>query len=138
VFTESTETPSVDEQVRFDATNSQPGWNLTEIPITEYRWDFGDGSQVTTTTPIIYHTYKQAGTYYVTLTVYAPGTTPETDTSYPPQRKVVYAVPVGGYSLPIEKYTGTMPLIPYFTLVAMLIVVSNVLRRRPRRKQGTG
>jgi PKD repeat protein len=37
--------------------------------IATYRWDFGDGAVVTTSTPTIDHEYETAGTYDVTLTV---------------------------------------------------------------------
>jgi PKD repeat protein len=34
-----------------------------------YRWDFGDGSSATTSTPTTTHSYAAVGTYQVTLTV---------------------------------------------------------------------
>ena len=37
--------------------------------VVEYRWDFGDGTTATTTTPVTSHTYKKSGTHAVTLTV---------------------------------------------------------------------
>jgi len=142
VFTESIDTPKVREQVRFDATSSQPGWNHTDIPITEYRWDFGDGNKTTTNTPVTYHSYEEAGIYYVTLTVYAPGTTPDTDTS-PAQRKTVSTVPVGGYTVPFSIVTTATALTAYFALtvvglastttvatVATAIYVRRVKRRK--------
>jgi hypothetical protein len=118
VFTESTHTPNMGEQVRFDATSSQPGWNHTDIPITEYRWDFGDGNETTTNTPVIYHSYEEVGIYFVTLTVYAPGTTPDSDTS-PAQRKAVCAAAVGGYSVLVSTDTTATPLAAHFALTAV-------------------
>jgi outer membrane protein assembly factor BamB len=58
----SPETPSIFEQVTFDA--SQSSGNLTE-----YRWNFGDGNETAATEPAINHTYVRPGTYNVTLTV---------------------------------------------------------------------
>lgn len=124
-FTESTERPHINETVKFDASNSLPGWNGTDImPITEYRWDFGDGNKTTTTTPIVYHAYKQSLVYYVTLTVYAPGATPETDTS-PTERKVI-----GGYSALIKGPTIAKPLTLYSTMLAISAVAFTLARRR--------
>jgi YVTN family beta-propeller protein len=49
----------------FDATQS-----LSPVgTIVQYSWNFGDGHTATTSTPIITHTYAQAGTFTVTLTV---------------------------------------------------------------------
>lgn len=111
-FTESTETPVVHYPVYFNASTSQPGFDGDDVcPITEYSWNFGDGTIVNTTSPAIYHTYLQTGVYYVTLRVYAPGIPPyidpkynSTNMSYPPAKKVVVPVgPVGGYT--VEWYT---------------------------------
>ncbi len=143
-FTENTETPSIHYPVYFDASTSQAGFDGDdECPITEYRWDFGDGTMVNTTAPTVYHTYLHAGIYYVTLTVYAPGKPPyidplyvDTNTTYPPERKVVLEFPVGGYSQSIEKYTGMRPMLSYFALSTMLIVSFTVLRRT-RKKVST-
>jgi hypothetical protein len=127
IFTESTHTPKVGELVEFDATTSQPGWNGTSTtPITEYRWDFGDGNNTAITAPVIYHTYEQVGTYYVTLTVYAPGTTPDSDTSSA-ERKVVYAAPVGSYSVPIDTVTTATPPIACFALVAISLASATIV-----------
>ena len=59
--------------------------------ITQYDWDFGDGSPaVSVTTPTVSHTYTAAGTYTVTLTVVddegatsAPATTTATISDAP-------------------------------------------------------
>lgn len=57
-------------RVRFDASGSSPVG-------TTYYWNFDDGTTLTTTTPIIYHTFPQYpnGTmnYLVSLTVYDGG-----------------------------------------------------------------
>lgn len=51
--------------ISFDATRSRTAVGS----VVSYRWDFGDGQQVTTENPLITHTYTMAGTYPVTLTV---------------------------------------------------------------------
>lgn len=142
-FTEVPEAPYVDQSVYFDASTSQPGFDGDdECPITEYRWNFGDGNETTTTVSHVYHTYLNAGIYYVMLTVYAPGIPPyidpqynDTNTTYPPEKKLVHTVPVGGYSQPVEKYTGTTPMMPYFILSAMLTPSFAVVRRKKPKKR---
>lgn len=132
-FTAIPDTALTGESIEFYASTSLPGWNGThEMPITEYRWDFDDGNKTTTFTPIVYHSFEGAGNYYVTLTVYAPGATPETDSA---AHKVnVTAKPVGGYSLPIDNYTIAEPVTPYVAFVAILAVALAVIRRKTRRK----
>jgi PKD repeat protein len=39
------------------------------VPITEWTWDFGDGTQQTFTAPPFSHAYSQTGSYSVSLTV---------------------------------------------------------------------
>jgi len=133
-FTATPETAKVGELVKFGASSSLSGWNGTHnMPIIEYRWDFGDGNTTTTSTPIIYHSYKTAGNYYVTLTVYAPGATPETDTiTY---RVTVVSVPVGGYSIPMERHTTAKPLFTYIALIAILTAIFTKLRPKTKRKR---
>jgi ABC-type transport system substrate-binding protein len=141
MFTATPETAKVGEPVKFDASSSLPGWNGThEMPITEYRWDFGDGNKTTTSTPIVYHTFQDSGIFNVTLTVYAPRATPETNaTTY---KVSVYwiSIPVGGYSFPIEVHIAEKPSTLYVALVVILTVVSAVIMRKmsgetkPKRK----
>lgn len=127
-FTVIPETANVGKSVEFDASTSLPGWNGThEMPVTEYRWDFGDGNKTTTSTPIVYHSFSSSGTYYVTLTVYAPGATPETDSTT--HKVTVISVPVGGHSFSIKRYTTEKPLTLYLALVAILTTVFTVIRR---------
>ena len=131
-FTATPETANVGEMVKFDASTSQPGWNGTHtMPITEYQWDFGDGNKTTTTAPTIYHSYK-TGNYYVILTVYAPGATPETDTIT--HRVTIVSVPVGGYSIPIQVRTKAEPTISYITLTVILTAIFIAAKRKTKRK----
>ena len=121
------------ESIKFDASASLSGWNGTHtILITEYRWDFADGNQTTTSTPIVYHSFSSSGIYYVTLTVYAPGATPETDSTT--KKVTITAIPVGGYSFPINLYTTEKPLAFYLALVAILTTVSTAIKRKTHRR----
>ncbi|MCJ7431844.1 S8 family serine peptidase [Candidatus Bathyarchaeota archaeon] len=132
-FTILPETAKVCELVKFDASSSLFGWNGTHnMPITEYRWDFGDGNRTTTSTPIVYHRFSSSGIYYVTLTVYAPGATPETDSTT--RRVTVITIPVGGYSISIQVHTKTEPIIPYIALIATLTAILTKLRPKTKRK----
>jgi len=117
------------ESVKFDASGSLPGWNGTNIrPITQYRWGFGDGNTTTTSTPIVCHSFQGAGTYYVTLTVYAPDATPESGSTT--HEVTIVSVPVGGYSFPVEGYTTEEPLTLYLSLIAMLTVTFTMVKRK--------
>jgi len=131
-FTATPETTTVGESVKFDASASLSGWNGThEMSITEYRWDFGYGIKKTTSTPILYYSFISPGIYYVTLTVYAPGATPETDSTT--KKVTITAIPVGGYSFPIEGYTTSKPLTLYLTLVAIFAAVFTLIKCKTRR-----
>ena len=117
------------ESIKFDASASLAGWNGThEMLITEYRWDFGDGNQTTTFTPTVYHSFSSSGIYYVTLAVYAPGATPETDSTT--KKVTITAIPVGGYSFPIKGYTAEKPLTLYLVLIAILAASFTTIRRK--------
>lgn len=131
-FTVVPETAWVGENIKFDASTSQPGWNGTHtMPITEYRWNFGDGNITVTTQPIIYHKYNAAGNYYVTLTVYAHGATPETNSTT--VRISVLAVPVGGWSVSVKTPTAenlTVYLVSVATITAFFAAIRRKLTRR--------
>jgi hypothetical protein len=131
------------EQIYFDASSSEPGFDGDdESPIVEYRWDFGDGNQTITTIPIIYHAYSNAGVYYVTLTVFAPGIPSfidpqyiDTNITYPPQRKLIHGSPVGGYSHPFESSAETNLVAHVLVPAEMLAITFVVLgRKRTRTK----
>ena len=64
-FTYSPEKPVVNQSVTFDASSSyDPDGN-----IMNYEWDFGDGNITNTTEEVIKHSYSEAGSYEVVLTV---------------------------------------------------------------------
>jgi PKD repeat protein len=119
--------------MKFDASASLSGWNGThEMLITEYRWDFGDGNRTTAFTPLVYHGFQSGGIYYVTLTVYAPGATPETDSKT--HKVTITAIPVGGYSLPIKRYTTEKPLTLCLALTAILAASFTMIRRKTHKR----
>ncbi|MCW7080506.1 MAG: right-handed parallel beta-helix repeat-containing protein, partial [Candidatus Methanospirare jalkutatii] len=64
-FTYSPEKPVVNQPVTFDASSSYD----PDGKITAYEWDFGDGNVTNTTEEKIKHSYSEAGSYDVTLTV---------------------------------------------------------------------
>ncbi|MCK4482258.1 PQQ-binding-like beta-propeller repeat protein, partial [Candidatus Bathyarchaeota archaeon] len=72
--------PEVNENVTFNASNSSDPDPLDYI--TNYTWNFGDGSDITNTTaPIITHEYCEGGDYNVTLIVtdcYGAESSPDT------------------------------------------------------------
>jgi PKD repeat protein len=128
-FTATPETALTSQPVKFDASTSQPGWNGTHtMPISEYRWNFGDGNTTITSTPIVYYSYKTAGNYYVTLTVYAIGATPETDTIT--HRVTVITVPVGGYSVSLSKDTQKLKQINYMIIITLFGLALSLLKRK--------
>jgi PKD repeat protein len=65
-FLFSPSAPKVGENVNFNASASRPATGRT---IRSYDWDFGDGEQKSTTTPITTHDYQKAGDFTVTLVV---------------------------------------------------------------------
>jgi hypothetical protein len=64
-FTWSPQYPKPNQTVTFDASESYD----PDGQITSYYWDFGDGTNMTETSPKINHTYTTYGPKYVTLTV---------------------------------------------------------------------
>jgi PKD repeat protein len=60
------EAVNVGEAATFDGSHSS---DPNGSPITEYVWDFGDGSKATTATATVEHVYQQAGPHTVTLEV---------------------------------------------------------------------
>lgn len=72
-FTWDPQTPILNEEVTFDASNSTIGWSKARgdfSPITNYAWNFGDGTGIiNVATPTIAHKYPNQGNYTVTLTI---------------------------------------------------------------------
>jgi PKD repeat protein len=72
-FTWTPTTPIVNQTIAFDASNSTLGWSKTRgdySPITNYAWNFSDGTGIiNTATPTITHNYTQPGNYTVTLKI---------------------------------------------------------------------
>ena len=64
-FTFSPKNPLVNEEITFNASASTD----PDGSIVSYEWDFGDGNITNTTHEIIKHSYSEAGSYEVTLTV---------------------------------------------------------------------
>jgi len=135
-FTAIPEKPKVGQAVLFNASDSLPGWNGTHtMPIKEYRWNFGDGNKTTTTSPIVYHAYQESGIYYVTLTVYAPGATPETDSIT--RKIIVPVITVGGKCYPIEipKITTAKPTEFYTTtILAISSILAMIIKKTSKKK----
>lgn len=63
-FTVSPSGPLTGQSVNFNASTS-----TSADPIVSYKWDFGDGTHTTTSSPTTSHTYSTAGSYTVTLTL---------------------------------------------------------------------
>jgi hypothetical protein len=132
-FTITPETANVGEKVTFDASASMAGWNGTnQMPITEYRWDFGDGNKTTSSTVVVYHTFSSSGIYYVSLTVFAPRATPETDSVT--HRVLIVTVPVGGYAISLKEKSTAMPLALYLSITMLLTAILPVTRSKKRKK----
>jgi len=145
-FTESPETPYVGQTVTFDASCSQPGFDVDDpTPITQYHWDFdGDGiDDLTTSGPTATYTYTATGTYTVRLTVYAPGLPPNIDPSYIEtdiflHHKIVEAppppLPVGGVWVPVNKFELLAPWIALASLVTAAAVSVVYVKRRKKQQ----
>ena len=93
--------PGIGEWIRFDATASVD----PDGTITNYGWNFGDGSP-TTTGSVVYHQYSAAGTYTVTLTVTDDDGASDTATS-PVQVGPVSLPPVAAFTYaPLDPEVG--------------------------------
>ena len=76
VFSWSPTLPKVGEKITYNASLSRAGWNQTrgKMPIIRYRWDFGDGNVIpSTTNSTVTHVYEHPNLFNVTLTVYDAG-----------------------------------------------------------------
>ena len=83
-FVYSPENPVVNQTITFNASSSYD----PDGTIVSYEWDFGDGNVTNTTYEILKHSYSEAGSYDVTLTVTdndgVTNSTTKTITVYPP------------------------------------------------------
>jgi len=71
-FTHTPLQPIVNQTITFNATGSQPGWSKTlggYSPITNYNWNFSDGTIKNTPNPTTTHNYTQPANYTVTLKI---------------------------------------------------------------------
>lgn len=93
-FTIDPALPNEGELVTFDASDSE----AIGTEITEYAWDFGDGDPVTTSDPIIHHTYETGGEFTVVLMV--SGEAGQTDVATEQLR--VNAYPVADFKVLTE------------------------------------
>ena len=73
-----------------------------------------------------------SGIYYVYLKVTdAEGNTTQSETA----RITVTAVPVGGYSVPIQTHTRIEPITPYIALITIMTALFVKVKRKTRRKR---
>jgi PKD repeat protein len=109
------------QQVVFNASKSSPG----EGTVVGYIWSWGDGSALESdgpTTPVVTHTYQQAGTYNVKLTVvnslYQASTSapqevtvvaPPAPVSEAPLSGPIYEIPLSSTSNTASTGTATQP-----------------------------
>lgn len=119
-FTYTPFAPKVNETVTFDASASESGYDGDSVtPITEYRWNFGNGVDLIVPTPVVTHEYAAVGDYTVTLEVYAPPIG-YADPTYVPTDKtsktvkviVVIGLAIDLYSEKPDPYSGKGPDMP--------------------------
>jgi PKD repeat protein len=99
--------PKQGENITFNAGASKSGFNGSSMcPIQQYRWDWNnDGAFETNVSgAVTIHTFMTAGDYPVKLEVYAPGASPDTNST----TKTVRVVPPskGAY---IDLYCNKVP-----------------------------
>jgi PKD repeat protein len=138
-FTWTPSTPKVQQPIIFSPTSCLPGWNGTDImPIAQYFWNFGDNGLITTTSPQnVTHTYTRVGEYNVTLTVTAPGATPETDTTWQIVEVAGVPAPVGGisFSISVDKFGSLTPYIGLTSTILLVAVATSICVKRAKRRK---
>jgi len=107
-FVYSPENPVVNQTITFNASSSyDPDGN-----ITSYEWDFGDGNVTSTTYEILNHSYSEAGSYDVTLTVTdndgVTNSTTKEITVYPPTAIFDTGAPTNPYPSIAGTHNGTI------------------------------
>ena len=107
-FTINPEEPVINQPITFNASLSSPGFDgVNNCSILWYFWDFGDGSYLNVSYPVVSHAYTQPGKYNVTLTVYAPSLSIHSSSYYPYgfyNVKLKVHLPVGGKAIFIDKF----------------------------------
>jgi len=97
-----------------------------------YQWYLNGKSVSGATSNTWAFTPATSGIYYVYLKVTdAKSNTAQSETA----RIAVTAVPVGGYSFPIQVQTKTEPIIPYIALIATLTAILTKLKPKTKRKR---
>lgn len=134
-FVKSPQIPYVSQLVTFDASFSKQGFDGVNLcPIVWYYWSFGDGVTTNESNPVTKHAYAEAGTYNVTLAIYAPA---DRSPKYYPYgstwQTITISVPVGGYAIPINKFGLIARWVGPASLVILFIVLTTVFVKR--RKQ---
>jgi hypothetical protein len=97
-----------------------------------YQWYLNGNPVSGATSNTWVFTPTTGGIYYVHLKVTdAKGSTAQSDTA----RITAATVPVGGYSIPIDKYTIARPLITYTAIVTILTATFIKMKRKAKRKR---
>jgi len=107
-FTYTPENPVVNQTITFNASSSYD----PDGTIVSYEWDFGDGNVTSTTHEILNHSYSEAGSYEVTLTVTdndgATNSTTKEITVYPPTAIFDTGAPSNPYPSIPGTHNGTI------------------------------
>jgi len=107
-FVYSPENPVVNQTITFNASSSYD----PDGTIVSYEWDFGDGNVTNTTYEILKHSYSEAGSYDVTLTVTdndgVTNSTTKTITVYPPTAIFNTGTPSNPYPSIAGTHYGTI------------------------------
>jgi hypothetical protein len=94
--------------------------------ITLYVWDFGDGSIVNASDPVVSHVYVQTGLFTASLTAWDNGTPPS------PSKQVSQQIVIG---LVLQYYDWTPFIYAVLILVVAAIAILAVWRVRTSRKE---
>ena len=96
-----------------------------------YQWYLNDAPVSGATSDTWTFTPTESGIFYVYLKVTDDkGNTAQSETA----RITVSAVPVGGYSVPINKYTSLTPIATHIALIAILTTIFITVKRKAKRK----
>jgi len=115
----------VGESVTFTSTTSGG------YPPYAYQWYLNGNPVSGATSDTWTFTPTESGIYYVYLKVTdGEGNTAQSETA----RITVAAVPVGGYSIPIQAPATAKPLTPYLILTAILTIAYTTIKRKTTKK----